>query len=157
MPILNSFKALRTLRKTPLLLQHALRDMNQQAAIARTDGPDGWSVLFIVCHLRDYEVAFRQRVDDMIAFDCPTLAPWNQLALAETHHYCEQKFDVVLAELQQMRRASLAVLEYLDEAQWQRAGVNPEQGEGTVLDVAINAGLHDIDHIDQILRCVKTV
>ena len=153
MPILNPFKALRTLRKTPLLLQHALQGVGQQSAIARTDGPDGWSILFIVCHLRDYEAAFSKRVADMLAFDCPALAPWDQLALAEAHRYGEQQFDAVLANLQRMRRATLVVLEDLNEAQWRRAGVNPEQGEGTVLDVAISAGLHDIDHIEQILRC----
>lgn len=153
MSILNPFKAMRTLRKTPLLLQHALQGVDQQSAIARTDGSDGWSILCIVCHLRDYEVAFSKRVDDMLAFDCPTLAPWNQLALAEAHRYGEQQFDAVLVDLQRMRRASLTILDSLDEVQWRRAGINPEQGKGTVLDVAINAGLHDIDHIEQILRC----
>lgn len=153
MPILNPGKALRTLRKTPFILAAALNGVDDRLAVQRTDGPDGWSILFVVCHLCDYETAVMKRVTDMLTFDHPTLEPWNQLQLAATNRYGEQTYSDVLAQLQSQRRDLVKVLESLDVAQWARAGVNPEQGEGTVLDVAINAGLHDIDHIEQILRC----
>jgi len=33
--------------------------------------------------------------------------------------------------------------------------VHPEQGPGTLLDVAVNAGLHDLDHLEQLARCLE--
>jgi len=32
--------------------------------------------------------------------------------------------------------------------------MHPSQGPATLLDVAVNAGLHDVDHLEQIIRCL---
>jgi len=153
MPILNPSKALRTLRKTSLILGTVLTGVDQRVAVERTDGPDGWNILFIVCHLRDYEAACIQRVISMLAHDHPTFETWDNDDLAKQNAYAEQYFSDVMVDLQARRKEFIALLESLDEQQWARTGLNPAQGPGTVLDVAINAGLHDIDHIEQITRC----
>ena len=153
MAILNPSKALRTLRKTPLLLRSVLTGVDQQAAVARTDGPGGWSILFIACHLRDYEAACIERVTDMLAHDHPTFDVWDNDDLANQNAYAAQQFDAVMADLQSRRKDLIQLLESLEEEQWARTGLHPVQGEGTVLDVVINISLHDIDHIEQITRC----
>ena len=153
MPILSPAKALRTLRKTPIILQAVLSGIDEREAVARTDGPGGWSILFIACHLRDYEVACIERVTDMLANDHPAFDVWDNDDLAKRHAYAEQQFDEVMADLTSRRKVLIKSLENLEEVQWARTGVHPIQGEGTVLDVAINAGLHDVDHIEQISRC----
>lgn len=42
-----------------------------------------------------------------------------------------------------------------EAATWLRAGTHPAQGPATLLDVAINAGLHDVDHLEQLARCLE--
>lgn len=64
--LINPGKALRTLRKTPLLLTTLLDGVTGAQARALRDGPDGWSVLWIICHLCDIEAIFTQRVRDLL-------------------------------------------------------------------------------------------
>jgi hypothetical protein len=155
--ILNPFKALRTLRKTTALLDGTLAGVTQAQAASLRDGDEGWSVLFIACHLRDYESFLRERVELMLAEEQPMFRNFDQLALVETNAYAEQKLDAVLADLAERRASLIECLEQLDDARWLREGYNPEQGPGSVLDVAINAGLHDLDHLEQITRCLAPI
>lgn len=152
--ILSPFKALRTLRKTALLLDKTLTGVTQRQAADLRDGPDGWSILFIACHLRDYERFLRQRVELVLADDQPVFHGFDQVALVAANAYADQELGTVLAELREGRAALIARLEVLDDTQWLREGINAEQGPGSVLDLAINAGLHDLDHLEQLTRCL---
>jgi hypothetical protein len=153
--IINQAKALRTLRKTAALLDRTLAGVTQEEAAGLTDGPDGWSVLIIVCHLRDYEIFLRERVEQLVAQDAPVFSSFDQLALVEERAYAAQQLRSVAAELAERRAALIARLEGLDDSQWLRSGVHPEQGPGTLLEVAVNAGLHDLDHLEQLARCLE--
>lgn len=151
--ILNPFKALRTLRKTSKLLQLSLQSYSQAEAIALQDGPEGWSLLFIACHLRDYEGHLRRRVEAILREDDPVFETWDHLDMVERHAYTDQALLDVLDDLQAQRNDLIELLSTLDDAAWLRTGINPTQGPGSLLDVVINAGLHDIDHLEQITNC----
>jgi hypothetical protein len=152
--LLSPMKALRTLRKTPALLDGLLRDVTQEEAATLRDGPDGWSVLFIACHLRDFEAIYRARIELMLTEEQPTFELTDNDELARRNAYAAQDLRAVLAETRAGRRSLIARLEQLSDEQWLRVGLHPEQGPTTVLDAAINAGLHDVDHAEQILRCL---
>ena len=151
--MLSPDKALRTLRKTPTLLDLVLAGLDESAASTLRDGPDGWSILFIACHLRDYERVVAARIEAMLTADDPALPGMDNDALARDGDYAAQSLFAVREELRARRAALLDRLAGLDAAQWQRPGHHPQQGAATVLDVAINAGLHDVDHLEQIARC----
>jgi hypothetical protein len=153
--IINQAKALRTLRKTAALLDRTLAGVTQEEAASLTDGPDGWSALFIVCHLRDYEIAWQERVEQIVAHDTPVFTSFDHHALIEERAYAAQEFRSVVTEIAERRAALIARLEGLDDSQWLRSGVHPEQGPGTLLDIAVNAGLHDLDHLEQLERCLE--
>jgi hypothetical protein len=151
--LLSPAKALRTLRKTPLLLADSLGGVTQEQARTLRDGDDGWSILFIVCHLRDYEVAVGERVEAMLEGECPTFASLDNEDLARRGRYEARTMTAVLADLEARRAALVERLAGLTGEQWARRGLHPRQGPATVLEVAINAGLHDIDHLEQVARC----
>jgi hypothetical protein len=151
--ILNPEKALRTLQKTPRLLDLALDGIDEQAGRILRDGPDGWSILYIVCHLRDYERIVARRVALILTEDDPVIPAIDNDALAREGDYAGQALTAVREELRADRAALLARLAALDDGQWARVGQHPQQGAGTLLAVAINTGLHDIDHLEQIARC----
>jgi hypothetical protein len=154
MPILNVEKTIRSLRKTPVMLKALLRDVTPEQARQASDGPDGWSVLFIVCHLRDFEDIFYQRITMALEQDCPFLPSVNQEALPAANNYAYQDFHQALKAYSDRRRTLISLVERLNETQLMLRAVHQEYGEGTVLDLAINVVLHDVNHIEQIVRAL---
>lgn len=151
--LINPAKALRTLRKTPVILAHLLSGLTQAQAEARRDGAEGWNLLYIVCHLRDMEAQYMGRIQDLLAAPNPIFRTVSNPELIERNQYAAQHFHAALAEYQSRRAQTLALLETLTDEQWLLSGTHPEQGPATLLDVAVNCGLHDIDHMEQIVRC----
>jgi hypothetical protein len=152
MGILSRGKALRSLPKTPALLNYILRDVTQEQAENSWDGD--WNVLYVVCHLRDLEAAFNLRLDMMLEQDNPTFPENDQNAMVITNHYAEAGLRQALAEFEAMRRRYIRMLESLSDEQWERRGQHPYFGETTVLTGAINSAIHDLDHIEQISRAL---
>lgn len=155
MSILSVQKALRSLDKTPIILNAVLREVSQERAENAFDTPDGWNVLYIVCHMRDFEAIFCERVQLMIEQDHPIFPSVDNERLVRENRYHEQDLRAALATYHARRRDFIHLLQSLDEAQWSRRGTHPVYGDGSVLDVAANAALHDLDHISQIITALK--
>ena len=155
MALLNPHKALRSLRKTPLILQRMLEPITQDMAQSLRDGDDGWSILYIVCHLYDYEQIYSERARLMLELNNPTfpVVPSND-ELSEQHQYQNQDMREILDGYLTRRQEFIKLLEGLSDEQWARQGVHRQTGESTVLHLAINTALHDIDHIGQIVQAM---
>lgn len=154
MAVLNQQKALRSLYKTPIILGTILRDVTSEQAQEATDGPDGWSVLYIVCHLRDYESIFYDRVQSALQHDTPRFPPVDNDGLIHSNDYATQSMREAFDAYQQKREQFMALLSGLSDAQWMRKGIHPATGEGAILDLAINTALHDVNHTEQIIAAL---
>jgi hypothetical protein len=152
--MLSVEKALRSLRKTPVILSAILRDVDQQRAVSATDGADGWSALFVVCHLRDFEEIYAERLRMMLETDNPHYPHINQEELPAKNRYASQNLRDALNAFIEQRRKQIVIFEKLTDGQWKRRGVHPEFGEHDVLEFAINTALHDVNHIEQIVRAL---
>lgn len=152
MPILNRDKALRSLRKDRELLSMLLAGVTGEEARSLRDGADGWNAVEILCHLADFESIFFERARTMLAQDNPHFPSVDQLALVGTNRYSEQDLDDVWRRWTREREAFIDWLAGLDEEQLARPGVHPETGDMTILQLAINTVLHDIDHLEQLGR-----
>jgi hypothetical protein len=150
--LINPAKALRTLRKTPVLLEALLEGVTQEQAEALHDGD--WNVIFDVCHMRDFEAVAAQRVRALLAGSNPAFAVVSNDELIRDNNYAAADLRQVMGEIARLRREFIALLEALTDDQWLLEGVHPAQGPATLLDVAINAGLHDVDHLEQVVRCL---
>lgn len=155
--LVTPYKALRTMRKGPAIYEALLAGVSQAQAASLRDGDDGWSVLEIMCHLRDVELIFTQRARDLLERPNPMFQVTSNDELAARGDYGAQDLRAVLAEYKALRAAFVALLEPLADAQWLLSGAHPEQGPATLLDVAINTGLHDVDHQEQIVRCLAPI
>jgi len=153
--LLNEVKALRTLRKNPLILRSILQDVTQEQATTLRDGPDGWSVLFILCHLADIETIFTNRVRDLLARPNTNFTVVTNEELMHRRDYAAQDFAQELATYCERRAEFIGLLTALSDEQWALVGTHPDQGPATLLEVAVNSGLHDIDHIEQLIRCLE--
>jgi len=152
MPILDKGKALRSLPQSPALLRFILRDVTQAEAMNSWD--DDWNVVFVVCHMRDLEAAYLQRIHMMLEEENPSFPANDQRAMAIERNYAEADLLEALAAFESLRREFIALLRSLDDEQWERQGQHPYFGETTILTQAINNVMHDVNHIEQIARAL---
>jgi hypothetical protein len=152
MALLDKFKALRSLPKTPALLRYILHDVSQEQAMTSWDGD--WNVIYVVCHLRDLEKAYTERVHMMLAQDNPIFPSNDQNAMAIENAYAQANLREALAEFEDLRRGFIALVKPLSDEQWERRGQHPYFGETTILTQAVNNAIHDLDHIEQIARAL---
>ena len=155
MTMLTPGRFIKALKRTPVLLDSLLCGVTQERASAARDGADGWNVIEIVCHLRDFEAIFFERAQRLVAEDRPVLPPYDHEALARERDYAAQSLDEAFAGFIANREAFIAWLKARSEADWTRTGIHPEQGEYSVLEQALQAACHDIDHLEQIARCLE--
>jgi len=141
-------------RRTPVLLHALLHGVTRERAMEATDGPDGWSVVEVVCHLRDFEGFFRHRAELMLTEDNPDLPAHDHEALAIDRDYQHQDLREAQAVLLEERRLFISLFESLRPEQFARSGIHPENGQITVMDSLIQLTNHDITHLDQIARCL---
>lgn len=119
----------------------------------KRDGPEGWTPLDIICHLRDLEGLFIRRAQSVITEHNPTFITYNVNQLVIDHNYAEQDPHEALAAFLDERESLIEVFEGIrDDSYWSRSGVHPAYGPQTLLDVLMHVPHHDLDHIEQMTR-----
>jgi hypothetical protein len=141
-------------KRTPVILHALVGGLTAERARSATDGPDGWSVIQVVCHLHDFDGFFQGRVELMLAQDEPELPGYDHEALAIERDYQHQDLPTVEADLIEHRRRFLTLFESLNDEQLARSGIHPENGRITVFDALVQLTHHDLTHLDQIARCL---
>ena len=140
------------MRKSCDILAHILQGVTDEQARALRDGPDGWSIIEIVCHLRDFDEFFYSRAQMMQTQTQPQLPAYDHEALAIERGYQAEDLAEALAALKTSRARFIAFFADLTPEQWARDGVHPERDSFTMTDAAMQVGLHDLDHLEQITR-----
>jgi hypothetical protein len=144
-----------SLRKSHLVFLAVVGDISQEEAQQLRDGPDGWTVLEIVCHVRDYQEIFMERVRRMIEEDQPTLKPYDAAAreaLVINNRYAEQDLRAVCRDFLQTRQRLIDYVAALKPAQLLRVGNHPMSGEIDPTVELFHTVMHDMDHAEQIAR-----
>jgi hypothetical protein len=140
------------MQNTVATLGHILKHVTPQQATTLRDGPQGWTVLEVVCHLRDYDEIFYQRALMTLEQDNPTLPAYDQAALAVERAYNQQDLEQVYADLTASRPRLVSLFSELTEEQWERMGQHPHYGPFTLATAALHTGWHDALHLEQITR-----
>ncbi len=152
MPILNRDKALRSLRKNQGLFAMLLQGVSAAASRSLRDGAEGWNAVEIMCHLADFESIFFDRARRMLVEDNPRFPSVDQLELVKANRYADQNLEATWRRWSREREAFIDWLAGLEDEALTRPGVHPETGDMTILQLAINTVLHDIDHMEQLGR-----
>jgi hypothetical protein len=110
-----------------------------------------WSALQIVGHVLDVDVVYGFRWRLVLTEDNPAYPGYSEKRWSELPR--PRPADV-LAALQGLRTANVALLRGIQPADWQRSGTHGEQGrEQFELMVAKIAG-HDLAHLNQLARTI---
>ena len=133
-------------------LGHLLAPVSQEQATTLRDGPNGWTTVEVVCHLRDFDGFFRGRAELMLAEETPLLPAYDHEAIAIERKYNAEQLTDAYAALLASRAKTKALFVGLTPEQWERGGIHPEYGPFALTDSVLQVGLHDLGHIEQILK-----
>jgi hypothetical protein len=140
------------LKATPETLASLLAKISEPKARAVTGGDENWSVVEVVCHLRDAEEFFIKRMQSMRDQDNPSIISYDQEALARQRNYKSAKLREALADFTSVRQQTIREFSELTPNQWQRSGEHNELGQITIFAQAIHHTAHDAIHCAQIAR-----
>lgn len=136
------------LRRMPDDVQAACQGLTVEQ-MRRRPRPGEWSVLELVCHLRDSVAEEGLRVRRLVEEENPTLVPYDQDALAVERNYQGEEPAKALTGLRAFWSGLAYQLENLSDEEWDRTGVHPESGPVTVRSRAEQEVPHARAHLAQ--------
>lgn len=109
--------------------------------------PDSWSLVEIVCHLRDVELEVHQpRIRAIVDEEMPFIPGVNPDSWAEPRRYREEEGDEAFAQCLSARRETVTLLSGLEPGQWQRRGRHAFLGTTTLQELVYLIVNHDEAH-----------
>jgi len=113
-----------------------------------------WSALEYACHVRDVFEVQRQRVDQILTEDCPTLTPMGRDERVTRNHYNEQDPPVVAGELIDAANELADAYARLTAEEWERTAIYnyPTVQERSLVWIARNATHEACHHLMDIDR-----
>ena len=141
-----------SMRLTCKILRHILRSVSAEDARELRDGADGWSIVEIVCHLRDFDEIFYSRARMMLELEHPQLPAYDHEAMAIERDYQSESLVDATESLQASRARFADFFEGLTPAEWERGGAHPERDSFSMTDALMQVSAHDLDHLEQITR-----
>lgn len=119
-------------------------------------GPEGsWGVVEVLCHLRDWERIYVQRVQRMIQEEDPTFETVDDSLWPIDRDYHAQDPHDVLEDFAEHRSKLVDLLEDLNMAEWAREGHVPRRGRVTIGWYAEFIAEHDRDHLQQVRQALR--
>ncbi len=145
------------LRPSPEVFSALLYGVTQEEARVARGGDEQWSIVQIICHLRDNEQFRLERIRLMRAQNNPSLAAYDQAKLAKERNYAAEDLRAALAAFLRVRSSVIAEFESLSPAEWERTGQHQEQGRITIGDQLVRDVTHDAVHAAQIARQLSLI
>ena len=141
-----------TLRATPDAVQSICAQLSDDQLRQRPiegSGEAGWSLIELICHLRDSAEEDGTRIRRLVEEDNPTLVPFDQEEWARDRNYQGDDIRKALIAMRAFVSGLAHQLENLSEEQWARGGNHPERGAVSVLSIATQTAEHGRDHVEQ--------
>lgn len=132
-----------TLTATPDVPRALPRGVSAERARAARGGDEDWSVVEVVCHLRDAEERAIERMRALRDEETPHIHGYDQEAWARKRHYAADDPRAALAAFVRFRRTHIAELSALSPAAWERPGYHEGQGHGPISTHTLNIVAHD--------------
>ena len=126
-----------------------------ESKLTRRPAEGAWSAAEVVCHFRDAEEHLSGWMKQALSMDEPPLLQTGTAdRWAEERQYHRQHAGDAWNAFSRRRDETLELLQHLDDASWERAGVHPRIGRVTIDDFLSLIVWHDENHLDQIRRAL---
>ena len=140
--------------RTPNELADAMRSAHAAVLVERP-APKSWAPNEVICHLRDNEEWFLERMRLIVAMDLPRFVATNPDRWADERQYLTNDAAVAFAAFTRRRRETLDFLGALAPDAWARAGIHIDsRGRRTIDEFLSVMAWHDDNHLDQLRRAL---
>jgi hypothetical protein len=117
------------------------------------DNGVGWTVVEVICHLRDFDMVFLERAELTLREEYPQLPFPDADRLARERNYNVLDARTAIAHWEANRRRMLGFFEGIDlndEEKWGQLGAHPKRGPFSLNDQLMLIPRHDTQHLEQI-------
>jgi hypothetical protein len=143
------------LRATPGALMRAVAAVTPEQ-LKTPESPGKWSIAAVLRHLADTDVVWGWRMRLILAQDRPVITGFDQDLWADRLDYANSDPNESLETFAVLRRDNLRLIERASADDLKRVGVHAERGEESAgYMVRLYAG-HDLLHLAQIERIVRS-
>lgn len=147
-------KLIDDLAEYPARLHELVADPDDDA-LTRA-GPEGsWGVVEVLCHLRDWERIYLERLQRIVDEDEPTFESVDDSLWPIDRDYHAQDPRKVLERFSELRAKLVSLLEGLNAGDWAREGHMPRHGNITIGWYAERIARHDADHLAQVRKALR--
>lgn len=140
------------LQATPDTLAAVIRDITPEQAQTARGGDENWSIIEVICHLRDTEEHSHHRMQTMRDQDNATISGFDQEALVIERNYARQDLRPSFEAFKKARLNHVTDLAALSPKQWERLGNHVSLGEVSIFSHTLHIVWHDAVHMAQIAR-----
>jgi len=124
-------------------------------SLARRPVTDAWAPVEIVCHLRDLEESFHDRLAAIVTTDEPRFATTNPNRWAADRQYLRHDAHAAVRAFARRRTETLALLRGLAAEAWSRGGWQLDsRGRRTLDEFLTLMAWHDENHLAQLTRAL---
>jgi len=142
-------------RSTPRIVAKLVEDLPKHVLRWRP-APKQWSILEVIGHMADAELAMAWRLRSMLVSPGAQLAWFDQDEWATKLSYNEGNVREYLALFTQLRKSNLQLLRaFTPRQQRARYGLHSVRGRQTVAEFVRLEAAHDLSHIRQIRAILK--
>ena len=128
----------------------------RRSILASRPAAGKWSVVEIVAHMADAELAMAWRLRNIIATPGVRLTWWDEHLWSEACGYSGVPVARSLALFRVLRSGNLALLRSVPRRKWAtRYGVHDKRGRQTVVDFVQMEAAHDLNHLKQVTALVR--
>ena len=145
--------------RDPFAVQHETADKLETATqglnnefLRTPERPGKWSVIQVVQHLADTEIALAFRSRMVLAEDTPHVQGYDQDRWASALNYNGTRLGDALAQFRVLRNVNLRLYRSMTPGQLNRKGIHSDRGPESVLDAIRLYAAHDLYHLGQIDR-----
>jgi len=118
--------------------------------LRKRPAPDKWSVVEILAHLADTEIAVGWRIRSILGAPGTPIQAFDQDAWAAAGNYAKRDPRKSIEQFRAVRDANLALYKSLSPEQWKHFGMHAERGEESLQRILHMMAGHDINHLSQI-------
>ena len=115
-----------------------------------------WSVAEILAHMADAELVYGFRLRLILGSNRTPIQAFDQDTWADSSNYVKQDPKLSVSAFRILRERNLRLLKTLPARMWKHYGIHSERGKETVDRMTRMLAGHDINHVTQIEKILRT-